>query len=39
MKKWLLATLTALLWGSLSADSMVWNKDNNFDGWSVFYNT
>ena len=39
MKKWLLTPLAALLFGSLHADSLVWNKDNNFDGWNVFYNT
>ncbi|MBR7143931.1 MAG: hypothetical protein IKD10_03220, partial [Lentisphaeria bacterium] len=39
MKKWLLAALPFMLLGSLSAETAVWNKENNFDGWKVAYNT
>ena len=39
MKKLLLAALPFMLLGSLSAETAVWNKENNFDGWKVAYNT
>ena len=39
MKKWLLAALPFMLLGGLSAETAVWNKENNFDGWKVAYNT
>ncbi|MBR1966076.1 MAG: hypothetical protein IKA22_05650 [Lentisphaeria bacterium] len=39
MKKYFFAVLFFVMSGNLCADSVIWDRKNNFDGWKVFYNT